>query len=283
MLAGSLDALRSGEYGVVLGKVLAHVLNASVGDEVDLLVPQSTVTPAGVFPRTRRFRVVGIFEVGMFEYDRTQAMIHLEDAQRLNRMEGGVTGLRLKLADLFAAPQIAQQLNDDLPAGYYVTDWTRQHANFFRAIRTEKTVMFVILALVVAVAAFNIVSTLVMMVADKRGDIAILRTLGASPVSVMMIFMVQGVLIGVVGTIVGVSLGVLLALNVETLVPWIEQFSGVNFVPSDVYQISTVPSKLEISDVTRVSLMSLMLSFVSTLYPAWRASRTDPAEALRYE
>lgn len=284
MTAGRLAGLEPGEYGIVLGSALARALGVQPGDGVDVLVPQATVTPAGVMPRMRRFDVIGIFEVGMYEYDRSQAVIHLRDAQSLYRLaEDTVEGLRLRTEDIFAAPMIARDLAERLPGGYFVRDWTERHANFFRAIRTEKTVMFVILALIVAVAAFNIVSTLVMTVIDKQGDIAILRTLGAGPPSIMAIFVVQGALIGIVGTAIGVLLGVSLALNVETVVSAIEGLIGFQFLPADVYYISDLPSELQWRDVSRIALLSLALSLLSTLYPAWRAARTEPAEALRYE
>ncbi len=283
MVQGELSALRDGEYGVVLGRLLAENLRVAPGDGVDIMIPQASVTPAGVIPRMRRFRVVGIFDVDMYEYDRSHAFLHIADASRLYRMDGDVTGVRLRLDDLFAAPVVSRVLNQDVPSGTYATDWTRQHGNFFRAIQIEKTVMFVILTLIVAVAAFNIVSTLVMVVTDKQADIAILRTLGVSPASVTGVFMVQGMVIGVLGTGLGLLGGVSLALNVEAIVAGIENLIGIEFLLRDVYYISELPSQLEFRDVWRIGAMALGLSLVSTLYPAWRASRTDPAEALRYE
>jgi lipoprotein-releasing system permease protein len=281
--AGSMDKLRDGAYGIVLGKELAAALGAGVGDRVTLVTPQASVTPAGVMPRIRRLEVVGVFEVGMYEYDRSTAFVHLDDARRIFQMGDEITGLRLRMDDLMRAPLIARQVATDLGGGYWVSDWTRQHANFFRAVRTEKTVMFIILSLIVAVAAFNIVSTLVMVVTDKQADIAILRTLGLSPASVMGVFMVQGTLIGFIGTTVGVILGVLLALNVETIVPAIEQLLGYQFLAPDVYYISDLPSELRTFDVVRVGSLAFAVTVFATLYPAWRASRTQPAEALRYE
>jgi lipoprotein-releasing system permease protein len=283
MLAGKLDNLQPGEFGIILGKDLALAMRAGMGDKVTLITPQASVTAVGILPRLKRFTVVGVFEIGMYEYDSALALLHLEDASRLFRLEGGVTGIRIKMDDMFAAPQLSRQLINELPIGYSASDWTRQHANFFRAVQMEKTVMFVILFLIVAVAAFNIVSTLVMMVTDKESDIAILRTLGTSPASIMGIFIVQGTLIGVIGTLLGTVGGVALALNVETLVPAIEQLFSIQFLAADVYYISDLPSDMRIADVITISSTSLVISLIATLYPAWRASRTQPAEALRYE
>ncbi len=284
MVEGALTDLVSGAYNIVIGKELASVLGVGHGDKVDLMIPQTMVTPAGVLPRFRRFTVIGIFEIGMFEYDRSLVLLHIDDAAALYRLGDGVTGLRLKLDDMFRAPRVSRDLAQRLPPGaYYVTDWTQQHANFFRAIATEKTVMFIILTLIVAVAAFNIVSTLVMVVTDKQSDIAILRTLGATPRSIMAIFMVQGSLIGVIGTIVGVASGVLLAVNVENIVPAIEQIIGRQFLSADVYYITQLKGELHWGDVVKIAVVSLILGLCSTLYPALRASRILPAEALRYE
>jgi len=283
MLAGKLGNLQAGEFGIILGKDLALSMRAGMGDKVTLITPQASVTAVGVLPRLKRFTVVGVFEIGMYEYDSALALLHLEDASRLFRLDGGVTGVRIKMDDMFAAPKLTRQLLNELPVGYSASDWTRQHANFFRAVQMEKTVMFVILLLIVAVAAFNIVSTLVMMVTDKESDIAILRTLGASPASIMGIFIVQGALIGVIGTLLGTVGGVALALNVETLVPAIEKLFSIQFLAADVYYISDLPSDMRIADVIKISTVSLIISLIATLYPAWRASRTQPAEALRYE
>ncbi|HEX5514129.1 MAG TPA: lipoprotein-releasing ABC transporter permease subunit [Gammaproteobacteria bacterium] len=282
MVVGDLNALKPGEYGIVLGRDLATMLVAEVGDKVTMVTPEATISVAGVLPRVKRFTVVGIFQSGMYEYDRAVAFIDMDDAAKVFR-QPGISGIRLKFDDLMAAPWLARQVAAELPGYYSVRDWTVQHYNFFRAVRTEKTVMFVILTLIVAVAAFNIVSTLVMVVTDKQADIAILRTLGISPASVMGIFMVQGAIIGVVGTILGVICGVALALNVETIVPFIERLVGVQFLPGDVYPISEMPSDLRAQDVGRIAGIALLLSLLATLYPAWRASRTAPAEALRYE
>ncbi len=283
--AGSFAALKPGGFGIVLGADLALALGVGIGDKVVVMAPQGQFTPTGMVPRLKQFRVVGIFQVGMYEYDSALALIHLQDAATLYRMGDKVSGLRLKLDDLYRAPQVSRDLGLKLgPQGaYYISDWTEQHANFFRAVQMEKRVMFVILTLIVAVAAFNIVSTLVMAVTDKRADIAILRTLGASPHSIMRIFIVQGALIGVIGTVMGVAGGVLLALNIETVVPLIEQVFGIQFLAKDVYYISDLPSELQWSDVTVITSMSLVLSLLATLYPSWRAAKTNPAEALRYE
>ncbi len=283
MKSGSLGALQPGKFGIVLGSELASSIGARVGDKIVVIAPQGQVTPAGIMPRLKQFDVVGIFEVGMYEYDAGLALIHLEDAQKLYRMEGKVSGVRLKLKDLFAAPRVARELTYSLDADVYVADWTRSHANFFRAVQIEKRVMFIILLLIVAVAAFNIVSTLVMAVTDKRADIAILRTLGAAPGEIMKIFIIQGALIGVIGTLVGVFGGVLIALNVDVVVPAIERLIGVQFLAKDVYYISDLPSDLHLQDVAVIALTSFALSLAATLYPSLRAARVNPAEALRYE
>ncbi|MFC1748564.1 lipoprotein-releasing ABC transporter permease subunit [Pseudomonadota bacterium] len=283
MILGELADLKAGKYNIILGKDLANRMRIRIGDKVTLVTPQASVTPVGIMPRLKRFTVVGVFEAGMYEYDNALALIHLNDAAKLFLKPGQVTGLRLKLTDMFYAPRLTQQLVSDLPFGYVVSDWTRQHANFFRAVRTEKTVMFVILTLIVAVAAFNIVSTLVMVVTDKKADIAILRTLGASPGTIMRIFIVQGVVIGAFGTLLGVGGGVALATNIDVIVPAIERMFGVEFLSAEVYYISDLPSDMQTSDILKISGVAFLLSLVATLYPAWRASRTQPAEALRYE
>ena len=283
MKVGALGDLRPGAFGIVLGSELAQAVGASVGEKVVLIAPQGQVTPAGILPRIKQFTLVGVFEVGMYEYDAGLALIHLADAQKLYRMDDRVSGVRLKLTDLFLAPQVARELLRTLRADVMVSDWTRSHANFFRAVQIEKRVMFIILTLIVAVAAFNLVSTLVMAVTEKQADIAILRTLGATPTSIMKIFVIQGLIIGVVGTAAGVALGVLIALNVETAVPAIERALGVQFLAKDVYYISDLPSDLHWGDVATVGAVSLLLSWLATLYPSFRASRINPAEALRYE
>jgi len=283
MKIGKLDDLVEGEFNIVLGMDLARALNVGIGDKVTLIAPQGLVTPAAVLPRIKQFKVTGIFEVGMFEYDSGLALIHLADAQKMYRMEDRVTGVRLKVDDLFAAPRIARELLRLVDADDFVSDWTRSHANFFRAVQIEKNMMFLILLLIVAVAAFNIVSTLVMAVTDKQADIAILRTLGASPASIMQVFIVQGALIGMIGLGVGVVGGVALALNIETVVPFIESLFGIQFLDKSVYYITDLPSDLQWGDVGIIMAVSFVLTLVATLYPSWRASRVNPAEALRYE
>ncbi|MDD2768739.1 MAG: lipoprotein-releasing ABC transporter permease subunit [Methylococcus sp.] len=283
MQLGKLTDLVPGQFGIVLGAELAAYLGVSTGDKVTVITPQLTSTPAGILPRLKRFTVIGTFQVGMFEYDRNLALIQLDDAARLLHMEGEISGLRLKLDDLFNAHRIARDLAPKLPGDYYVTDWTQAHTNFFRAIKTEKRVMFMILLLIVAVAAFNIVSTLVMVVTDKRADIAILRTQGMTPGGVMGIFMVLGTVIGAVGTLIGGIGGVLLALNVSEIVNWIESQLSMKFLSADVYYISELPSKLNWTDVLQITSMAFLLSLLATIYPAWQASRVRPAEELRYE
>jgi len=282
MRAGSLDALKRGAFGIVLGAELARALGLRLGDPVVVIVPQGTLTPAGTLPRLKSFKVVGIFEVGMFEFDSGLALIDLDDAKLLYRMDG-VSGVRLKLDDLFAAPAVARELTGTLKVDAEIRDWTRSHANFFRAVQIEKRVMFIILTLIIAVAAFNIVSAQVMTVTDKLADIAILRTIGASPGSIMTIFIVQGALIGMIGTLIGVIGGVLLALNVGVVVPAIERVLNVQFLDKSVYYISELPSDLQRGDVVTIALIAMALALLATIYPAWRAARVNPAEALRYE
>ncbi len=283
MKAGRLENLAPGEFGIVLGSELARALGARLNDKVILIAPQGQVTPAGILPRLKQFTVVGVFEIGMYEYDYGLAFIHMSDAAKLYQLSDRVSGVRLKLQDLFEAPQLAQELNRESLGQYFVSDWTQEHANFFRAVQIEKKVMFIILLMIVAVAAFNIVSTLVMVVTDKQADIAILRTLGADPASILKIFMVQGMLIGVIGTLLGLAGGVLLALNIDVVVPAIERFFHVQFLSKDIYYISDLPSELEVSDVLFVGGISFLLTLVATIYPSWRASKVNPAEALRYE
>jgi len=283
MVQGEMDDLVAGEFKIILGRELAAYLGVGVGDRVTVVTPQVSVTPIGVMPRLKACTVSGLFAAGMSDYDRHAGFLHLEDAAKLMRLGAGVTGVRLKLTDLFEAPRLARDIAYDLGGAYRVIDWTQHHRNFFAALRTEKRMMSIILFLIVAVAAFNIVSTLVMVVTDKRPDIAILRTLGASPARIMAIFMVQGTTIGAVGTLLGIVGGIALALNVEPIVAGIEELFGVHFLDPDIYYISRLPSDLRARDVTWVSAGAFLMSVLATLYPAWRAARTDPAEALRYE
>jgi lipoprotein-releasing system permease protein len=283
MLAGSLNDLKAGQFGIVLGRDLAWKMDAEVGSRLALVVPEGRVTAAGLLPRMKRFTVVGIFEIGMYEYDSGLALMHADDAALLYQMAGEMSGLRLKLADVYQARNVADRLEETLGLSYRARDWTREHANFFRALRMEKTVMFIILSLIVAVAAFNIVSTLVMVVTDKEAEIAILRTLGATPRSIMGIFMVQGTVIGVVGTLLGAILGIALAHNIDVVVPFLERTFHTTFLAKDVYYISELPSDMRWPDVLVVTTASLLMGFLATLYPAWRAAQTQPAEALRYE
>ena len=283
MKMGSLDDLKPGDFGVILGADLARALQVLPGDKVVFVAPQGLVTPAGVIPRLKQFTLVGIFEAGIADADAALALVHLQDAQTLYQLGDSVTGVRLKLDDIFAARTVARELLQQLPQDTYASDWTRTHANFFRAVEIEKRMMFIILTLIVLVAAINIISTLVVAVKDKQADIAILRTLGARPGSVLQIFVVQGMLIGVIGTFVGVALGIVTALNIDVIVPAIESVLGFKFLSKDVYLIPELPSDLQSGDVIAITLMALALSFVATLYPSWSAARVNPAEALRYE
>lgn len=283
MQSGSLADLKEGEFGIIIGELIAKRFGVQPGDKLTFVMPEASVTPAGVFPRLKRFNVVGVFKVGA-ELDGSLAMVHVADAARLSRWQPGqVQGVRVQLDDLFQAPKVAWGLVSQLPGEYYAQDWTRSHGNLFAAIRMEKTMIGLLLLLIIAVAAFNIISTLVMVVTDKKADIAILRTLGASPATIMGIFMVQGSVIGVVGTLAGGVLGVLAALNVSAMVAGLERLLGTQFLSSDVYFISYLPSQLIWSDVVLICSTALGMSFLATLYPAWRASRTEPAEALRYD
>ena len=277
-----LPRLVPGEFGILLGLDLARSLGVGVGDSVTLIAPSGQVTPAGVVPRVRQMTVVGTFSSGHYEYDSALAMLHMDDAARIFRLEGP-TGVRVKIRDLHQAREVALQLAGELPSGMFVSDWTRQNRSWFAAVQLEKRMMFIILTLIVAVAAFNLVSTLVMTVTDKRADIAILRTLGASPSSIMGIFMVQGATVGVIGTGLGLLMGLGVAFNIDTIVPAIERLVGASFLPQDVYLISRMPSDPQQGDIVPVALISLVLAFVATIYPSWRASRVNPAEALRYE
>ena len=278
----ALSQLVPGEFGVVLGSELARSLGVRTGDKVTLVAPSGQVTPAGVVPRLKQMMVVGTFDSGHFEFDASLALVHVDDAARIFKLEGP-TGLRLKLRDLHQAPRVAEQLSLALDNRFYVRDWTRQNRNWFAAVQLEKRMMFIILTLIVAVAAFNLVSTLVMSVTDKRADIAILRTLGATPRSILIIFVVQGAAVGVMGTLAGLGLGLAVALNIDVLVPALEHLLGASFLPQDIYLISRMPSDPQSADIVPIALISLALSWVATLYPSWQASRVNPAEALRYE
>ncbi|MDM0020753.1 lipoprotein-releasing ABC transporter permease subunit [Variovorax saccharolyticus] len=279
---GALDKLVPGEFGIVLGIELARSMFVRVGDQVTLVAPGGQVTPAGVMPRFKPFTVVGTFDSGHYEYDSALAMIHAEDAARVFRLEGP-TGVRLKLKDLHQAREVADQLAATLPGQFLIRDWTRANKTWFAAVQVEKRMMFIILTLIVAVAAFNLVSTLVMTVTDKRADIAILRTLGSSPKSIMGIFVVQGAMVGVIGTLGGLLLGLGIAYNIDVIVPALERLFHASFLPKDIYLISKMPSDPQRGDILPITVISLVLAFVATLYPSWRASRVNPAEALRYE
>ena len=277
-----LQALQPGSFAIVLGVELAKNLGVAAGDTVTLIAPSGQVTPAGVVPRMKQMQVAGVFDSGHYEYDANMAMLHYQDAQKVFRLEGP-TGVRLKLQDLHQAPRVAKELASQLQEFLYLRDWTQQNKTWFAAVQVEKRMMFIILTLIVAVAAFNLVSTLVMTVTDKRADIAILRTLGASPKSIMGIFVVQGAMVGVIGTCVGLLLGLGIAANIDVIVPAIERALNASFLPKDIYLISKMPSEPQASDIVPIGVISLVLAFVATLYPSWRASRVNPAEALRYE
>lgn len=283
MVDGNLEALEPGNFGIVIGRTLAEQLGVAVGDSLIVLVSQGITTPAGVVPRMRRFRVTGIFYAGMYEFDRALVFVNIADAQRLFRFGEDVTGVRLAINDPLQAPTVVRSVANAWGGGVYVTDWTREHGNFFRSIQLTRSIIFVILLLVVGVAAFNIVSTLVMVVRDKRGEIAILRTLGSTPAAILSIFVFQGALVGVVGTAAGVAAGVLGAWNVSAIAAFIERLTGFQFLAPDVYFISELPSRLLWTDVWQVAGIALLLSLVSTIYPAWRGAVTAPAEVLRYE
>jgi len=277
-----LNRLIPGEFGVVLGGELARSLGVRQGDKVTLVAPSGQVTPAGVVPRLKQMTVVGTFDSGHYEYDSGLVLMHMDDAARIFRLEGP-TGVRVKLKDLHQAPEVAAQLAGSLTGELVVRDWTRQNRTWFAAVQVEKRMMFIILTLIVAVAAFNLVSTLVMTVTDKRADIAILRTLGASPQSIMGIFVVQGAMVGVIGTLAGLALGLGVAFNIDVLVPALERLFHASFLPKDIYLISRMPSDPQQADIVPIAIISLVLAFLATLYPSWRASRVNPAEALRYE
>jgi lipoprotein-releasing system permease protein len=282
--AGRLEDLQPGEYNIILGVALARALDVEVGGSVIVMVPEGTATPAGFMPRSKRFRVSGLFESGMFEYDSGLALVHMRDAARLYQLGDDVTGIRIALQDPLRAPSAVRELALSLGGeGYYVSDWTRKHANFFRSIEITKSMMFIILLMIVAVAAFNIVATLVMIVKDKQTDIAILRTLGAGPKNVLATFAIQGVMIGLAGTALGAALGVLISHNLESIVRGLERLLGTHFLDASVYYMSDLPAYVEGWDVLQVCSVAFLLCALATLYPAWRASRTAPAEALRHD
>ncbi len=279
---GALSRLVAGEFGIVLGVDLARAMGVREGDKVTLVAPSGQVTPAGVVPRLKQMTVVGTFDSGHYEYDAGLVMMHVEDVARIFRLEGP-TGIRLKIRDLHQAREVAGQLARSLSGDLLIRDWTRQNRNWFAAVQLEKRMMFIILTLIVAVAAFNLVSTLVMTVTDKHADIAILRTLGASPRSIMGVFVVQGAMVGVIGTLAGLLLGLGVAFNIDVIVPALERLFHASFLPQDIYLISRMPSDPQSSDIVPIAVISLVLAFVATIYPSWRASRVNPAEALRYE
>jgi lipoprotein-releasing system permease protein len=283
MQQGQLGELEAGAFKVVLGVELADALQLDIGDKVTVTLAQGRVTPAGVIPRTKRFTVSGLYRVGMYEFDRRLAFINIEDAQKLYRKKDSVTGVRLAVTEIYEAPAIVREVALEHGEIVLVSDWTRRHVNFFRSIQITKSILFVILLMVIAVAAFNIVSTLVMVVKDKQADIAILRTIGAKPSSILRVFVTQGSIVGVVGTLAGVALGVLLALNLESIVGFFETVLGIKLLAADVYFISDLPSQLRYGDVLKIAIIALVLALISTLYPAWVAARTAPAEALRYD
>jgi lipoprotein-releasing system permease protein len=283
MVMGKMQDLAPGSYDIVLGKDLAYALGVAPGDKVILMISQGNVTPAGLIPRFRRFTVSGIFDAGMYEYDRGLAFINIKDAQTLYGFDDAVSGVRLKLKDKYQAPEIAHELTARFNGAFYISDWTQEHVNFFKAIAMEKTVMFIILSLIELVAAISIAITLVMAVTDKQADIAILRTLGASPRSIMGVFIVQGTIIGFLGTLIGLILGVVLATYLNDIMHFLQRLFNTEFLPSSVYYISDLPASIVTSDVLKITIASFLLSVISTLYPAWRAARTQPAEALRYE
>lgn len=282
MKAGKLSDLKEGAFNIILGIELARAMHVGIGEKVTLAAPEGQITPAGTIPRLKAFTVVGVFEAGHYEFDSAMAFIHLNDAQKFFRQDAP-SGVRLKIKDMLHAPQVAFELSHTLGGSLIARDWSQQNSNYFAAVKTEKTMMFIILTLIIAVAAFNLVSTLVMTVTEKQADIAILRTLGASPLSIMKIFMIQGGLVGLFGTALGVVSGVIVALNIDVIVPFIERLFGVQFLNKEIYVISSLPSELHWPDVWAIGGIAVVLAFLATIYPSWRAARVKPAEALRYE
>ncbi len=283
MIVGHLAELKPRAYGIIIGKELAQSLGVSVGDKVTMVAPQGSVSPMGVIPRVKRFTVTGIFEAGMFEYDSGLAIINLQDAQKVFKMKGKVSALQLKLDDMFNVKEVRNEIGDKVKKLLYTRDWTQQHANFFKAIQMEKRMVFIFLTLIIMVAAFNIVSTMVMVVTDKQKDIAVLRTIGATPGSIQAIFIIQGLIIGIVGSVAGGILGVIASMNIDVIVPFIERIFNFKFFPADIYYISTIPSDLHWEDVWKVSGLAFIMTLIATLYPARRASKIQPAEALRHD
>ncbi len=282
MRQGSLDALRPGEFNIVLGYALARSLGLNLGDKVTMALAQAQVTPAGMVPRMRSFTLVGIFQAGHFEFDNGMAFVHMEDAQKMERLDAP-SGIRLRIADMHQAPQVAEQLQASMPGTLLVRDWSKQNKTWFAAVQTEKKMMMIVMTLIITVAAFNLVSTLVMTVTDKQADIAIMRTLGSSPRSIMKIFMIQGAVIGILGTLAGVALGVIVALNIDVVVPFFERLAGGQILSSDIYQITALPSDMRWPDVFGIGGIAVLMALLATIYPSVAASRVKPAEALRYE
>ncbi len=283
MILGSLDDLESSNFNIILGAELALSLGVTLGDQVTLLAPQGSISPMGIIPRIKRFTVSGVFRAGMFEYDSGLALIHIGDAQRVFKYRDKVSGLQLELTDMFDLVDVRQSIAEVTESTLFVRDWTQQHSNFFKAIEMEKRMMFIVLTLIIMVAAFNIVSTMIMVVTDKKKDIAVLRTIGASPLSIQIMFIIQGLIIGISGSLLGLAGGITLSLNIDVIVPFIESMLGITFFPPDVYYISVVPSELVWRDVWLVAAVAFVLTLLATLYPAYKASKTQPAEALRYE
>lgn len=283
MVAGSLDDLKEKEYNVIIGVELANALGVSIGDKIMMISPQVSTSIIGVMPRTKRFTLVGLFEAGMFEYDSGLAIVHMDDAQKLFKMKKKITALQLKLDDMFETNAVRLSIGEEVEKVLYTRDWTQQHANFFKAIQMEKRMVFIFLTLIIMVAAFNIVSTMVMVVTDKQKDIAVLRTIGATPLSIQIIFIIQGLIIGIVGSVSGGILGVIASLNIDVIVPFFESLFGFKFFPADIYYISNIPSDLHWGDVWLVSGIAFIMTLVATLYPAKKASQIEPAEALRYD